>query len=267
MTGAARGQGRSHAVRMAHEGADVIAVDLCGQISTVPYPMGTPDDLAETVRLVEALGRRVVATRADVRDTAAVQQAVDDGVTRLGRLDVVVANAGVTSYAPAEDISDAMWDDVVGTCLSGAFRTARASIPHLKAQGAGAMVLISSTEGLVANQHMAHYTAAKHGVVGLAKALALELAPHGIRVNSVHPTSTDTVMIHNDATYTLFRPDLEPRHVTRDDVDPPFRGLNALPVPWVQPDDVTDAVAWLVSDAARYVTGIQLPVDAGATTT
>jgi SDR family mycofactocin-dependent oxidoreductase len=254
-------------VRLAHEGADVIALDLCGQIDTVPYPMATPDDLAETERQIRALGRRVVAYRADVRDSAAVQRAVADGVTQLGRLDVVVANAGVTSYAPAEGISDAMWDDVVDTCLSGVFRTARASIPHLKTQGDGVMVLVSSTEGLVANQHMAHYTAAKHGIVGLTRALALELAPHGIRVNSVHPTSTDTGMIHNEATYALFRPDLKSGEVTKDDVEAPFQGLNALPVPWMHPIDVTEAVAWLAGDAARYVTGIQLPVDAGATTT
>ncbi|WP_299953245.1 mycofactocin-coupled SDR family oxidoreductase [uncultured Modestobacter sp.] len=266
VTGAARGQGRSHAVRLAEEGADVIAVDRCGQIGTVPYPMATPDDLAETVRQVEAADRRIVAAQADVRDGAAMKQVVDDGVARLGRLDVVVANAGVTSYARAEDLSDEMWDDVVGTCLSGVFRTARAAIPHLKADG-GAMVLISSTEGLTANQHMAHYTAAKHGVVGLTKVLALELAPHRIRVTSVHPTSVDTGMIHNEATYELFRPDLAPGEISRDDVAGPFQGLNALPVPWMDPVDTTEAVAWLVSDAARYVTGIQLPVDAGATTT
>ena len=178
MTGAARGQGRSHAVRLAREGADVIALDLCGQIATVPYPMGTPADLAETVRQVDAQGRTVVAARADVRDAAAVQRAVDDGVARLGRLDVVVANAGVTSYASAAEITDEMWDDVVGTCLSGVFRTARAAIGHLKAHGdGGAVVLTSSSEGLIASEHMAHYTAAEHGVVGLTKVLALELAP------------------------------------------------------------------------------------------
>ncbi|GAB3355735.1 mycofactocin-coupled SDR family oxidoreductase [Modestobacter lapidis] len=266
-TGAARGQGRSHAVRLAREGADVIAVDLCDQIGTVPYPMATPDDLVETVRQVEALGRRVVATQTDVRDGAAVQRALDDGVAQLGRLDIVLANAGVTSYSPAEELSEQMWDDVIDTCLSGVFRTARAAIPHLKANpDGGAMVLTSSTEGLKANQHMAHYTAAKHGVVGLTKVLALELAPHGIRVNSVHPTSVDTGMIHNEATYALFRPDLEPGEATRDDVGDPFQGLNTLPVRWVEPADITDAIVWLVSDAARYVTGIQLPVDAGATT-
>jgi len=263
VTGAARGQGRSHAVRMAQEGADVIAVDLCSQVGTVPYDMATPDDLAETARQVEALDRRIVTTQADVRDGAAMQRAVDEGVAQLGKLDVVSANAGIASFSPAEEMSDEMWDDMIATNLSGVFRTARAAIGHLKAAGGGAMVLTSSTAGLMPYQNMAHYTAAKHGVVGLTKVLALELAPEHIRVNSVHPTSVDTDMIHNQATYGLFRPDLA-GEVTADDAGEAFQALNALPIRWVEPVDISNAIVWLCSDAARYVTGIQLPIDAGA---
>ena len=263
ITGAARGQGRSHAVRLAQEGADVIAVDLCSQVGTVPYDMATPDDLAETARQVEALDRRIVTTQADVRDGAAMQRAVDEGVAQLGKLDVVSANAGIASFSPAEEMSDEMWDDMIATNLSGVFRTARAAIGHLKAAGGGAMVLTSSTAGLMPYQNMAHYTAAKHGVVGLTKVLALELAPEHIRVNSVHPTSVDTDMIHNQATYGLFRPDLA-GEVTADDAGEAFQALNALPIRWVEPVDISNAIVWLCSDAARYVTGIQLPIDAGA---
>lgn len=265
ITGAARGQGRSHAIRLAREGADIIAVDMCASVDTVPYDLATPDDLAETARQVEALDRRIVTAQVDVRDGAALRKAVDDGVAELGRLDIVCANAGITAYVRAEEMTDEQWDDMIGINLSGVFRTARASIKHLKAnENGGAIVLTSSTQGLRGAQNIAHYVSAKHGVVGLTKALALEWAPYGIRVNSVHPTSVDTPMIHNEATYGLFRPDLKPADVTLSDVEGSFRSLNVLPVPWVEPEDVSHAIAWLVSDEARYVTGAQIPVDAGA---
>jgi len=265
LTGAARGQGRSHALRMAEEGADIIAVDLCSQIETVPYGMATPEDLAETVRQVEALDRRIVATRADVRDSAALRAAVDDGVAQLGRLDIVAANAGIASYAPAEEMTDEMWDDMIATNLTGVFNTARVAIPHLKAnEGGGAIVITSSTAGIMALAHLAHYVAAKHGVVGLMKVLAIELAPHMIRVNTVHPTTVNTPMVQNQGTYDLFRPDLEPGTATRDDAGDAFLTLNLLPVKWVEPVDISNAVVWLCSDMARYVTGVQLPVAAGS---
>ncbi|MCW2581430.1 MAG: family mycofactocin-dependent oxidoreductase [Klenkia sp.] len=263
ITGAARGQGRSHAVRMAEEGADVIAVDLCAQIGTVPYGMATPEDLAETVRQVEALDRRIVASTVDVRDSAGLQSALDDGVAQLGGLDVVSANAGVFSTARFEDLTDDQWDDMIGVNLTGVFRTARAAVPHLKANpDGGAMVLTSSTAGVKGIPNAAHYVAAKHGVVGLMKTLANELAPHRIRVNSLHPTTVDTDMIQNPAMYGLFRPDLG-TSATREDAEAGFRTTNKLDVPWVESIDISNALVWLCSDLARYVTGVQLPVDAG----
>jgi SDR family mycofactocin-dependent oxidoreductase len=265
ITGAARGQGRSHAVRLAQEGADIIAVDLCGQVGSVGYPLASPDDLAETVRQVEALDRRIVATQADVRDTAALKAAVDEGVAQLGRLDIVLANAGIASFAPVEDLDDATWDDMIDINLTGVFKTVRAALPHLRAGGnGGAIVLTSSTAGIMGLPNLAHYVAAKHGVVGLMKVLALELAPEMIRVNSVHPTSVDTDMIHNEQTYGTFRPDKPAGEVTRDDVGEAFQSLNALPIRWVDPVDISNAILFLVSDDARYVTGVQLPVDAGS---
>jgi SDR family mycofactocin-dependent oxidoreductase len=265
VTGAARGQGRSHAVRLAQEGADIIAVDLCRQVDTVPYAMSTPEDLQQTVKEVEALDRRIIATEADVRDGVALKAAVDDGVAQLGRLDIVAANAGIASYAAAEDISDEMWDDMIGTNLSGVFKTVRAAIPHLKAnENGGSVALTSSTAGIMGMAHLAHYVAAKHGVVGLMKVFAIELAPHMIRVNSVHPTTVNTDMVQNQGTYDLFRPDLAPGTATRDDAGDAFLTLNLLPVKWVEPVDISNAVVFLSSDMARYITGVQLPVDAGS---
>jgi (+)-trans-carveol dehydrogenase len=265
ITGAARGQGRSHAVRLAQEGADIIAVDLLGTVGTVGYPLATQDDMDETVRLVEALDRRIVATKADVRDSAALKAAVDEGVAQLGRLDIVLANAGIASFAPVDEMTDEMWDDMIDINLTGVFKTVRAAVPHLKASGSGgAIVLTSSTAGIKGLANLAHYVAAKHGVVGLVKTLANELAPHMIRVNSVHPTSVDTTMIHNEQTYAAFRPDKAPADVTRDDVGEAFQSLNALPIQWVEPVDISNAILWLVSDDARYVTGVQLPIDAGS---
>jgi (+)-trans-carveol dehydrogenase len=265
VTGAARGQGRSHALRLAQEGADVIAVDRCADVPTVGYPMATEEDLAETVRQVEALDRRVVSRVADVRDTAALTAAVDEGVAELGRLDIVLANAGIASFAPVEDLTDEMWDEMIDINLTGVFKTVRAAVPHLRAHGqGGAIVLTSSTAGIKGLGNLAHYVAAKHGVVGLVKTFANELAPDMIRVNSVHPTAVSTDMIHNRKTYGNFVPDKPEGEVTQDDVAPLFQGLNAMPVPWVEAADISNAILWLVSDDARYVTGVQLPVDAGS---
>jgi (+)-trans-carveol dehydrogenase len=264
ITGAARGQGRSHAIRLAQEGADIIAVDLCNQIDTVPYPMATADDLAQTVKEVEALDRRIVAVQADVRDFAALKSAVDEGVAQLGRLDIVSANAGISSPAgPAEEISEQQWQDMIGVNLTGVWHTVKAAIPHLKAGGrGGSIILTSSAAGLMAYPNVSHYVAAKHGVVGLMRTLALELAQDLIRVNSLHPTQVDTPMIMNEATYKLFMPDSE--HPTREDFAPASQTLNALPIPWVEAVDISNALLWLASDEARYVTGVTLPIDAGA---
>jgi SDR family mycofactocin-dependent oxidoreductase len=265
ITGAARGQGRSHAIRLAQEGADIIAVDLAGQVATVPYPMATPQDLAETVREVEALDRRIVATQADVRDYGALKAALDDGVAQLGRLDIVSANAGIFSFGTLEELDDATWQDMIDVNLTGVWHTAKAAIPHLRAAGGGSIILTSSTAGLQALPNTGHYNSAKHGVVGLMRTLALELAPDLIRVNSVHPTAVDTDMIQNSATYALFASDLPEAERTRDALAPRFQGLNVLPIPWVEAVDISNAVLWLASDEARYVTGVTLPVDAGLT--
>jgi (+)-trans-carveol dehydrogenase len=263
VTGAARGQGRSHAIRLAEEGADIIAVDLCRQMETVPYPMATPEDLAETVKEVESLDRRIVATQADVRDAGALRAAVDQGVAELGRLDVVCANAGIFSFS-TEELTGEMWREMIDVNLTGVWHTAKAAVPHIIEGGrGGSIIMTSSTAGLMGFPNFAHYVSAKHGVVGLMRTLALELAPHSIRVNSIHPTSVDTGMIHNKATYDLFAPDLD--NPTRDQVGERFQALNALPIKWVEPRDISNAVLFLASDEARYVTGVTLPVDAGST--
>jgi (+)-trans-carveol dehydrogenase len=264
ITGAARGQGRSHALRLAQEGADIIAVDLCGQIGTVPYPMATEADLAETVKEVEALDRRIVATQADVRDYGAVKAALDDGVAQFGRLDIVSANAGIFGFSTLENMDETTWQDMIDVNLTGVWHAAKASIPHLRAAGGGSIILTSSTAGLKAIPNTGHYNAAKHGVVGLMRTLANELAADRIRVNSVHPTAVDTDMIQNAATYELFAADLPEAERTRDVLAPRFGQLNLLPIPWVEAVDVSNAVLWLASDEARYVTGVTLPIDAGS---
>jgi SDR family mycofactocin-dependent oxidoreductase len=263
ITGAARGQGRSHAIRLAQEGADIIAVDLLEDVPGIPYAGATEDDLAETVKQVEALDRRIVATKADVRDFAALKAAVDDGVAQLGRLDIVSANAGIgSSPHHAWEIDDATWQTMIDINLTGVWHSAKAAIPHLIEGGnGGAIILTSSAAGLQAYENIAHYVSAKHGVVGLMRTLALELAPYSIRVNSIHPTQVDTPMIQNEATYRLFRPDLE--HPTREDFAPSSQSVNALPIPWVEPVDISNAILFLASDEGRYITGVTLPVDAG----
>ncbi|WP_375400421.1 mycofactocin-coupled SDR family oxidoreductase [uncultured Amnibacterium sp.] len=264
VTGAARGQGRSHALRLAEEGADIIAVDIAGQIDSVPYDMARPDDLAETVRQIEALDRRIVATQADVRDFGAVKAAVDEGVAQLGRLDIVAANAGIFSFGSLEELTDEQWNDMIGVNLTGVWHAVKAAIPHIKAGGrGGSIILTSSTAGLEPLPNIGHYVAAKHGVVGLMKTAALELAAENIRVNSVHPTAVDTDMIQNSATWELFMPDLAPEDRTREIAGQRFGALNALPIPWVEARDISNAVLFLASDEARYITGVTLPVDAG----
>jgi SDR family mycofactocin-dependent oxidoreductase len=263
VTGAARGQGRSHALRLAQEGADIIAVDIGKQIDSVPMPMATPDDLNQTVRQVEELDRRIVATQTDVRDYAGLKRALDDGVAQLGRLDIVAANAGIASFGPAEELSEEAWQDMIDVNLTGVWHTCKAAIPHLKAGGrGGSIILTSSAAGLKGYANVSHYVSAKHGVVGLMRTLAQELAPHMIRVNSIHPTQVDTPMIMNETAFRLFLPDNE--HPTVEDFAPVSQMMNALPIPWVDPVDISNAVLFLASDEARYITGVPLPVDAGA---
>ena len=257
ITGAARGQGRSHAVRLAQEGADVIAVDLCAQIDTVPYAMATPEDLQQTVKEVEALDRRIVATQADVRDLAAMERAVADGVAELGRLDIVLANAGIAPMGAEEDPARA-WQDVIDVNLTGVWNTIRAAAPVMVEQGdGGAIVITSSTAGLKGiggdSGGGQGYTAAKHGVVGLMRTFANTLAQHSIRVNTVHPTGVNTPMVVNEVMQRWLSE------------DPSIAGAisNLLPVEMIESVDISNAILFLVSDDGRYVTGVTLPVDAG----
>ena len=256
ITGAARGQGRAHAVKLASAGADIIAVDLCEQIASVPYPLATPEDLQATVKLVEDTGARIVASRADVRDRAALKTALTEGISQLGRLDIVIANAGI-----APMMGHDAWQDVIDVNLTGVYHTVDVAMRPLIKQGdGGAVVLTSSVAGLVGiGAPMAGslgYTAAKHGIVGLMRTYANILAPHSIRVNSVHPAGVETPMIDNDFTRSWLD-GLAQQQQGGPDMS------NALPVATLQPEDVADAVLWLVSDAARYITGVALPVDAG----
>jgi SDR family mycofactocin-dependent oxidoreductase len=263
ITGAARGIGRAQAVRFAQEGADIIALDVCGPVDTVVVPAATPADLDETARLVVGAGARIVTEIADVRELSQLQAAADRGVDRLGGLDVVCATAGITSREMATDMAEDTWRTMLDVNLTGVWRTCRVAAPHLIERGAGSITLISSIAGLRGLVGVAHYTAAKHGLVGLMRSLANELAPHNIRVNTVHPTNVDTPLIQNDHVRGAFRPDLN--SVTREQFAEAARSMNMLAIPWVEPVDVANACLFLASDEARYITAVTLPVDAGST--
>jgi SDR family mycofactocin-dependent oxidoreductase len=256
ITGAARGQGRSHAVRLAEEGADIIAVDICRDYPTVGYSLATAADLAETVKAVEALDRRIVATQADVRDLAALTAAVNEGVAQLGRLDVVCANAGICTIQPWHEVTSAVWQDTLDTNLTGVWNTMVAAAPHLIAAGGGSIICTSSTAGIKGLPFLAPYVAAKHGVVGIARTMANELARHHIRVNTVHPTGVDTPMAAGLG-------GLDPLIGTDQNLGPIF--MNTLPVQSVDARDISNAVLFLASDESRYVTGLEFTVDAGNT--
>ena len=264
ITGAGRGQGRSHAVKLASEGADIIAIDILHDVEGA-LPMATPDDLAETVKLVETHDRRIIATQADVRDLDGLKAAVDAGVEELGRLDIVVANAGIASLGgPVQDMSRDNWTHTIDINLTGLWHTARVAIPHMIAGGrGGAIVLTSSVGGMHAMPNMSHYVSAKHGVIGLMRSLAVELGQHHIRVNSVLPTNVNTPMFMNEGTYKMFRPDLE--NPTAADVEPiAAQFMHVLPHGWIEPEDVSNAILFLASDESRYITGVPLPIDLGA---
>jgi len=265
ITGAARGQGRSHAVRLAQEGADIIAVDVCKRISSnddIPAP--TPDDLAETADLVKGLNRRIVTAEVDVRDYDAMKAAVDSGVEQLGRLDIIVANAGIGNGGQTLDhVSESDWTDMIDVNLSGVWKSVKAAVPHLISAGrGGSIILTSSVGGLKAYAHTGHYIAAKHGVVGLMRTFAVELGHHSIRVNSVHPTNVNTPLFMNEGTMRLFRPDLE--NPGPDDMAVVAQMMHVLPIGWVEPVDISNAVLFLASDEARYVTGLTMTVDGGS---
>jgi SDR family mycofactocin-dependent oxidoreductase len=257
ITGAARGQGRAEAIRLAADGANIIAVDICEQIASVPYPLATADELAATVKLVEDTGARIVAQQADVRDQAALATALQAGLEEFGRLDIVIANAGI---APMQSGSDG-WQDVIDVNLTGVHNTMQVAVPTMIEQGdGGSIVMTSSAAGLAGigsdDAGAIGYTAAKHGVVGLMRIYANLLAKHSIRVNSVHPSGVDTPMINNEFTRNWLTKLIEQS-------GEPFSMGNAMPVDVLQPEDIAAAVAWLVSDEARYITGVTLPVDAG----
>ena len=261
ITGAARGQGRSHAVRLAQEGADILAVDICADIESIDYPNATRAELDETAQLVESEGRKVVALTADVRDLVGLQKAFDEGISSLGRCDIVLANAGIVRLGDGGDPA-AVWGDIIGTNLTGAWNTVSVALPTLRAGGAGGCIVItSSTAGLRASPGSGigqiAYTTAKTGLVGLMKQLAVTLAPESIRVNSVHPTGVKSGMTMNEAMMTLVMQAAEGGENSISAMQ------NAMPVDALEPEDISDAVAFLVSDQAKWITGVALPVDAG----
>jgi len=258
ITGAARGQGRAHAVRLAQEGADIIAVDICDNIDSVPFSMGTADQLAETTKMVENLDRRIVTRRADVRHSAQLKAAIEEGVSEFGHIDVVCANAGIASMGLTWELTDEQWQNVIDVNLTGVWRTLKAVIPTMIEQGTGGSIIItSSMAGEMGLAGIGHYTAAKHGVMGLMRTLVNEVSQYGIRVNCVNPTTVNTDMIQNDAFYQYVGA------TTPEEMGTFFQSLHALPVPWVEAIDISNAVLFLASDESRYVTGLPLWVDAG----
>jgi SDR family mycofactocin-dependent oxidoreductase len=262
ITGGARGQGRSHAVELARQGADIALVDRCADLATVTYPLATPADLVETVRLVEAEGRRCVAVTADVRDLDAMIAFVDGVVAELGSADILVANAGVSTLGSIFDMDAAQWSETVDVNLTGVFNAMRAVAPHMRRKRWGRIIGISSMMGRSANPLIPAYCSSKWGVIGLTKSVAHEMAHVGVTANVIAPGNVSTDMLHNDMLYRLMRPDLE--HPTKDDVAGVMASLHVQPVPWLDPEEITAAVLFLCSEGARHITGTVIDVDAGA---
>lgn len=261
ITGAARGQGRSHAIRLAEEGARIVAVDVCKQYDSVPFRMSSSEDLAETVRLVEDLDQRIIAEEADITDLAALESIAQKGIAEFGPIDIVVANAAIANTGTLWELSEEQWDELVAVNLSGQWRTIKATVPQMVDRGeGGSVILISSLAGVLAYPQLGHYNAAKHGVTGLMRSLAVEGAPHSIRCNSIHPSTVSTEMVQNDHFYELFT---GKAGATQEDARPAYQSLNALPIPWMEPRDISNMVLFLASDESRYVTGTTQLVDAG----
>ena len=261
ITGGARGQGRSHALTFAREGAEIIICDVADQLPNAPYPLASTEDLAETARMVEDLDMRCLAVQADVRDSEGMRGVAEQAISEFGRIDILLANAGIQSFGEAWELTDGQWDEMLAVNLTGVWKSCRAVIPHMIERSAGVILITSSIAGLKGLANQAHYCASKHGVVGLMRMLAIELAPHGIRVNTVHPSSVDTPIIKNQAMYNLFsggKPD-----ASLEDVKPAFEALNLMDIPWMEPQDISNVMLLLASDDARYITGTTLSVDAG----
>jgi SDR family mycofactocin-dependent oxidoreductase len=261
VTGGARGQGRSHAVEFAKEGADIVVTDIAKQVDTVPYGMSSESDLAETVKRVEELDQRCLSVVADARDTAATNRAVEAAIAEFGKIDILLANHGLLSLSPVADMPDEMWDDVIDSDLTGVFKSIRAVLPHMLARKSGRIIATASMAGRTGLPTVAHYCAAKWGVIGLIKSVAREVAAEGITVNCICPTNLDSDMIHNPAFYALFAPGIE--NPTREQVEPGFTSLNAIPVPWIEAIDISNAMMFLASPEARYINGEALHVSAG----
>jgi (+)-trans-carveol dehydrogenase len=259
VTGAARGMGRAHAIRLAEEGADIIVADLCEPAGTGAYPMGSATDLEVTIGMVEGLGRRIVAREADVRDLDALTRTVEEGSAALGEIDIVVANAGICTYGSIAEMTESRWQETIDVNLTGAWKTLKAAVPHL-AEGAS-VILVSSTVGIKGVANISHYAAAKHGLVGLMQSAANELAPRRIRVNTVHPATINTTMVHNQASYELFGLDFE--KPDRGDFAAAIDQVHLLPGGAMDPIEVANAVLFLASEEARCITGVALPIDAG----
>ena len=261
ITGAGRGQGRAHAVTLAKAGYDVVAFDAPYELTTLPYKTSTLNELGETSDLVRGTGRRAVTVAGDVRRSADLDRAVRTARDELGGIDVVIANAGICSFAPFEQITDAQWDEMQAVNLGGVFRTLRAALPALRAQGSGRLIATSSMAGRGGAPNLAHYAAAKAGVISLVKTLALELGSSGVTVNCVCPTTVDTPMVHNQPMYGLFAPDIAERD--KESVRPRYEAMNPMRVAWLDPQEVADVVAFLVSDAARHISGAVFEISAG----
>jgi SDR family mycofactocin-dependent oxidoreductase len=266
ITGAARGQGRAHAIRLANDGADIIAIDICKPVSdSVTYPLGTSDELAETVAAVEATGRKVLAREVDIRDLDAQQKVVADGIEQFGRLDILVANAGVLSWGRLFEMSEEQWNTVIDINLNGTWKTIRAAVPAMiEAGNGGSIIIVSSSAGLKATPGNGHYSASKSGLVALTNALAIEVGEYGIRVNSIHPYSIETPMVEKEAMIELFT---KYPYFVHSFSPMPYQPINHKGkkglMEFMLPEEVSDVVAWLAGDGSATISGSQIAVDRG----
>jgi SDR family mycofactocin-dependent oxidoreductase len=261
ITGAARGQGRSHAVALARAGASLVLVDAPEAVATTPYAVSAPEDLDRTAKEITASGARCLTFAADVRSNSRMHELVRSAVAEFGRLDIVLANAGVFSVGTVRKMTEQQWREVIDVNLTGVFNTIQASLGPLSESPRGRIVAAASGMGRRGAANIAHYVASKWGVIGLVKSVAIEVAPLGVTCNAVLPTIVNTTMIHNEPTYRLFAPHLESPDV--EDVKPAFGATNPMGVPWVEPSDITDAVMFLLSKKARHISGETLSISAG----